>query len=276
MIPQITSLFVYPVKSMGAVGLECAELNEGGFRYDRQWMMVDENGRFVSQREIRALSLMHCHLTDHHLELRFEGKGSVAVSLDAVESEPVPVQVWDEKCWAVEESREAHDFLSACFGASFRLVRMSTQRPRLLEPAFINHSSHRVHMHFGDSQPLHLCSLDSLAELNSRLQQPIPVSRFRPNIVVQGLPPFHEDRLQSFTCRGTRFRFAKQTGRCVMIGIDQTTSAQNSEPLEVLASYRKHGHRIAFGCYFIHDAVGSSLHVGDSLEECHFVDLISA
>ncbi|WP_433705359.1 MOSC domain-containing protein [Paraburkholderia sacchari] len=244
----IRALFVYPVKSCGAIALDRAQLEAKGLLWDRHWMVVDENGRFVSQREIAAMArivpafveggvrLMMTDL-DAPLDLSFTPRGNEA---------RMQVTVWKDAFEALDEGDEAARWFSQALGVAVRLVRFAPDVTRHASNQWTNDED--VPTQFADGFPLLVASEASLADLNARLAAkgaaPVPMSRFRPNIVVDGVDAFDEDFIDTLSIDGGGIvlRFAKPCARCPITTIDQRTGERDvqwpAEPLDTLAAFR--------------------------------------
>ena len=198
--PCISSLHIYPVKGMRGISLDHAELTPEGLRHDRRWMVVRSDGRFVSQREEPRLALFETRLDEAGVGLALEGHGTVRIPLGAAGDETTSVRIWRDLCEARDEGPEVSRWLTMALASPepLRLVRMATgfRRPQSQPERFGADTS----TYFADAAPFLVTSEASLEALNRDLQsrslQPVPMDRFRPNIVVSGLAPFAEHELQ--------------------------------------------------------------------------------
>lgn len=259
MSATVAGLFVYPVKSLGGIAVERYELDEFGPHLDRRWMVIDGAGAFQTQRWRPRMALIRTALTEH---------GSVRLTAPGMEELIVPpgggrsreVTVWKDTCRAEGCGAEADQWLSTFLGGVCRMVYMpdSTVRPiGRAAPA-------PGRVSFADAYPLLLLSEASLADLNSRLDEPLPMNRFRPNIVVGGVPAFAEDGWRGFAAGDVRFAVTKQCVRCVLTTIDQETAAGGVEPLRTLATYRRVADGVVFGVNLAHGGPGRIV-LGDSV-----------
>lgn len=259
----ITHLFIYPVKSCAAISLPEAELDEYGFRYDRAWMITDSEGNFLTQREVRSLALVQPSLDAESLHLQLPDGSLYTLPLQREDAEYRRVQVWEDSVEAMDEGDDVAAFLSDTLQTPCRLVRMTERSQRYISP---NYARNNDRVHFGDAQPLHLMNSASLAELNGRLDTPVPMNRFRANIVVEGAAAFAEDNWQKLGINGIDFDVPKATARCVVTTIDQQTGQSGSEPLRTLAQFRKQGNKTLMGVYLLHHQKQGVLRQGDSVE----------
>jgi uncharacterized protein YcbX len=228
----VTALYVYPVKSMKGIGLGQATLTSRGLLNDRSWMVVGPDGRFVTQRNQPRLGLVHTRLEADGVALERDGHGSVTLPYEAVEGDHVETQVWGDACDTVDQGAEVSEWLTQAIGSPvpLRVVRMAPEftRPQNQPERYGADTS----TYFADSAPFLLASEDSLAELNRVLaaqgHAPVPMNRFRPNIVVRGLEPFAEHRVTDLAGPGWRLRLADPCERCIVTTINQETALRDT------------------------------------------------
>ncbi|TLF51945.1 MOSC domain-containing protein [Halomonas urmiana] len=275
---KITQLTIYPVKSLRGIPLERAELTERGLAHDRQWMVVDDIGRFVTQRQLPGMARIGVRLTDEALVLEHPAAAPLAIPLDRADQPRLPVYVWDDLCQALDEGIDAAAWLGAVLGdfkgSGLRLVRFAPDQRRGVEPHFLA-PGELAHTAFADGYPFLVVSEGSLAEVNCRLQAkglaPVPMERFRPSIVVDAAEPFAEDGWGELSLHegAVRLGLRKPCQRCKITTVDQTTGeiAVPGEPLRTLVEMNT---RRAPGGYFGQNAIlltgsGRTLAVGDAL-----------
>jgi len=262
----VSRLFVYPVKSLGGVEVDGAEVEARGFRHDRRWMLVDEEGVFLSQRRFPRMALVSVRIVwDDGLLLDAPGMPTLPVPFGTGGAGTVDVTVWGDAVRAAPVGAEADAWFERFLGARCRLVYMPEGSVRQVEPAYALAGDKAS---FSDGFPYLLLSQASLDDLNARMEEPLPVDRFRPNIVVEGCGPYDEDRWGRVTLGGLPFRVAKPCSRCAITTTDQRTAQRGKEPLKTLATYRKRGGAVYFGQNLIPDSTGA-LSVGDPLEVTH-------
>jgi len=245
---HLSEINIYPVKSLGGISLKSAAVERRGLQYDRRWMLVDEQGTFLTQREISQMALLGTAIEPPHLVV-FEKKNPVSRVLVPLEvmSGDLPqmmVEVWGDECAAQQMPPEISDWFSGVLGEKMYLVQMpdTTRRPaddRYAPPGHV--------VSFADGFPFLIIGQASLDDLNSRLAQPLPMSRFRPNFVFTGGQPFEEDGWSDFRIGDVAFRGVKPCARCIIPTTDQDTAARAAEPLKTLATYRQSGPKILFG-----------------------------
>ena len=245
----IASLFVYPVKSCRGIALLQARLTPRGLQFDREWMVVSPEGRYLTQREAPRLALVGTALHDDHLELSAPGLPPLAVPLKrAARSVSVEVTIWRDHVLAVDEGQAAADWLGEHLQRDVRLVRFDDARPRPTDAAWSQGLDGTSA--FSDGYPVLVLSRASLDDLNARLPSPLPVDRFRPNVYLDGCAPYAEDAISGLESEQMRLRIVKPCTRCVITTTDQATALlQGDEPLRTLKTYRWDGalHGVKFG-----------------------------
>ncbi|MET0395027.1 MAG: MOSC N-terminal beta barrel domain-containing protein [Chitinophagaceae bacterium] len=260
---RVSELFVYPVKSLGGISLPAAELTDRGFRYDRRWMLVDEQHRFLTQRQYPQMALLQPVITGEGIRIHNRQDAGEKILLPFTASgETLDVQIWDDRCSAVAVGRVADEWFSRALQMNCRVVFMPDESLRRVDPAYALHGND--FSAFSDDYPLLLISQASLDDLNSRLAAPLPMDRFRPNMVITGSHPYEEDEMAHFTIRGIDFYGVKPCSRCVVTTIDQQTGEKQPEPLRTLASYRRRNNKILFGQNVLCNQPGT-VQVGDAV-----------
>lgn len=245
----ITSLTIYPVKSLAGISLNSAKLENRGFKYDREWMVVTEGGQFLTQRELAPMALIQTAILDHTLRLTMPLGDSVEVPLSIdkaqVDAKVMTVKVWNDTCQAIDQGDEAADLLSRNLEKKVRLVRMEPSFKRMVDQKYANSPDNIVS--FADGFPVLVISDESLAELNRRLEYPLPMNRFRPNTTIGGSAPFAEDSWSEITIDNVKLSLVKPCARCQITTIDQDTAEASQEPLKTLSFFRKENGKIMFG-----------------------------
>lgn len=269
---RITGLHVYPIKGCRGIAVDSARVAATGFEHDREWLITRPDGRFMTQREEPRLALIETALIEKQspaataLRLRVPGGAELQVSSSAPGRE-VEVAIWKDSCAAFDAGDEAAEFLTGYLGSPVRLVRFDARRKRASNPEWT--PGIEALNQFSDGFPWLLASEASLDELNSRLEHKLPMNRFRPNIVVSGLPPFGEDQLHDLTAGALRLRRAKGCTRCIVTTTDQATGLRDGkEPLQALAKFRfdRELKGVVFGQNMILiEGVGAQLRVGQEL-----------
>jgi hypothetical protein len=241
---SIARLFVYPVKSCAGVEVPEVLLTETGLEFDRAWMVVDEQGNFVSQRELPRMALIRPQLKTYEMILRAPGMLALHIALDAVE-EPTRVKVWSDEVAAYDMGATAAQWFSDFLGAKLRLVRFDPEHQRLSSKTWTGDID--AQNQFSDGFAVLVTSEESLAGLNERLvaggHAAVGIERFRPNIVLAGLSAHDEDRLDLLelaTPQGlARLKLVKPCARCPIPNIDPATAISSPEVSDTLQSYRQ-------------------------------------
>ncbi len=239
---RIERLFVYPVKSCAGVELQEAVLTETGLDLDRAWMVVDEAGEFVSQRELPRMALVRPQLKVHEVVLRAPGMLALHLQIDAVEA-PARVRIWDDEVGAYDMGPIAAQWFSDFLGRKLRLVRFDPDHRRLSSRKWTGELE--APNQFSDGFPLLVASQASLELLNDKLaaqgHAPVGMERFRPNIVLSGIEAHDEDRVAMFEIAAdapVRLQPVKPCGRCPIPDIDPATAEVGTAVGATLRTYR--------------------------------------
>jgi uncharacterized protein YcbX len=272
-MPRIASLHIYPVKSCRGIDLDRARVTSTGLEWDRRWMIVDSSDRFVTQATNPRLATITTAIADGALRLSADGHPVLVVDPRA-DGAVHRVQVWKDTCSGIDAGDEAAAWLSRVLGDGLRLLRIDERVPRLASPKNAGSGSP---LNFADAYPVLLLSRESLAELNRRLPAPIPMNRFRPNVVIEGITAHAEDQFADFRAGGVALRGVKHCVRCVVTTTDQRDGSRDprQEPLRTLKNYRhdRKLHGVTFGQYCtVAAGVGEVLEAGAPLSlEAHQV-----
>jgi uncharacterized protein YcbX len=234
----VQGLYVYPVKSCAGVDLREAAVEKLGFKHDRRWMVVDEAWEFLTQRTEPRLALVRVNVEGDALVLEaLEAPGMERLRVPVPErgAASVRARVWKDQVNAVDCGPEAAAWFSRWLGRTARLVTVGDDFIRPVNP---KHARPGDFVGFADGFPLLVATTASLADLNARLEQPVPMDRFRPNIVIDGADAWAEDAWKRIRIGGLTMRVAKPCARCVITTTDQKTAARGVEPLRTLATFR--------------------------------------
>jgi Uncharacterized Fe-S protein len=239
---RIARLFIYPVKSCAGVELSEALLTETGLDLDRAWMVVDEQGEFVTQRQLPRMALVRVQLKHHEVVLRAPGMLALHLSIDGVE-QPAKVRIWDDEVDAFDMGAIAAQWFTDFVGRKLRLVRFDPDYRRLASPRWTGGTEAQTQ--FQDGFPLLVLSEGSLHELNRRLAAgghgAVGIERFRPNIVLAGLEAQDEDRLDVIRIAAdeeVQLRPVKPCTRCPIPDIDPATAEIDPQVSDTLRTYR--------------------------------------
>lgn len=245
---QLSEIWIYPVKSLAGISLQESKVAIRGLEHDRRWMLVDPDGKFVSQREIPGLALLNTKIESDHLVVfeKNRPESGIRIPFHGVSNRTSKgmVEVWSARCRAELYPEEINAWFSDITGAPLRLVHMPEQGKRATDGRYAPKGQY---VSFADAFPFLLLSTASLDDLNSRLKLPVPMNRFRPNFVCTGMQPFEEDTLVDFSIGSSHFRAVKPCARCIMTTIDQDRAVLSKEPLKTLTSYRRDGNKVLFG-----------------------------
>jgi hypothetical protein len=263
MVIKVSELNFYPIKSCGGTTVDTADLALRGIAHDREWLIVDESNKFITQREIPALCLIKPVLSDSTSGLSLSAPGMPPIEVPLTKTAGQRrVTVWSATCRADDQGDAIAAWLSRYLGVKCRLVRMADDYKRQVDQRYAKRKTDQVG--FADDFPLLLISEESLADLNSRLAEPLPMNRFRPNIVVSGCEAFAEDQWKTIRIGEILFDVVKPCARCVITTIDQTNAHKGLEPLKLLAQYRNSRNRLLFGQNIVHQSAGQ-VRLGDLL-----------
>jgi hypothetical protein len=269
---HISALFIYPVKSLRGLSVPFADVDSLGFRGDRRFLVVDEGGRFLTQRSLPRMALIATALDATHLTLSVGPDVSIRVAGAPDPTAPLrPVSIWKSENLLAEDCGEpVAAFLSEFLGIRCRLVRIGTAFSRPILKAVARPGETFT---FADAFPLLVIGEASLGDLNDRLaaqgDEALPMNRFRPNLVVTGCPAFAEDTWMRFQAGNVVFRAGGPCIRCIMTTTNQDTGARDgAEPLRTLATYRRDEHapaEVKFGQNLLHETKSGTVRVGDRL-----------
>ncbi|HEU5079924.1 MAG TPA: MOSC N-terminal beta barrel domain-containing protein [Opitutaceae bacterium] len=265
---ELSGLYIFPVKGCRGYSVPSAEIDELGFVGDRRFMIIDEAGNFISQRNVPALATLAPQYVDHALELSCGTSKSPRAALRADHPVEHVVSVWSSHGLIAEDcGDEIAQWLSDTLHRTLRLVRIGAAFNR---PVLKTAASPTDRVNFADACPFLVISEASLDELNQRIiargEQPVPMDRFRPNVVVRGVEAFAEDRWKRFFIGQVPFRSAGPCARCIVTTTDQQTGERSKEPLRTLATYRRAANSpgdVNFGQNVIHEKLAGTLRVGD-------------
>lgn len=260
----VSQLYFYPVKSCAGTALSVAEIGPRGIKYDRQWMVVDEAGDFLTQRELARMALIKPFIDEQSGELKLNAPAMMefALSLNAG-GQRVPVRVWDDDCQALDQGNEAAAWFSRFLNLKVRLVKFDCEFTRQVSQKYAKRVDDQVG--FADGFPFLLLTEASLSNLNQRLSEALPMNRFRPNIVLSGTEPFAEDTWKKIAINGIEFDVVKPCARCVITTVNQDSGIASAEPLKTLASFRRSDGKVLFGQNLTHASEGK-IEIGNTVD----------
>ena len=286
---QVSQLNIYPIKSLRGIALSEALVEKRGLRYDRRWMLTDRGGMFFTQREVPKMASIEVRLESGQLIVESESAGKLNIPFEPDRGSRQNVTVWQSEVQGLVYNGIVSEWFSDVLKRSCQLVLMPDTSERHVSEKF---DSGNDIVSFADGYPLLLIGEGSLANLNERLHDlyrdeeygeklPLPMDRFRPNLVVKGSEPFEEDRWARIRVGEAIFRVVKPCARCVMTTVDQVRGEfDGKEPLRTMASFRmakdvfpdtfeslgQTANAVLFGENLIPENPGVSVHVGDPIE----------
>lgn len=258
---KISELYYYPIKSCAGWKVNSAELTATGFAHDREFVIATPAGRFMTQREFPRMALIQPHITDSTLTLSAPTMQPLSLPI-IQQGDPQAVTVWRSTVQAIDQGNGAAQWLSQFLQAELRLFTMQAGVERKINPAFAQGSNDIVS--FADGYSILVIAQASLDNLNSKLAEPMPMTRFRPNIVVTGCDHHAPDRWRHITIGNIPMTGAKPCARCAVTTVDPSTGIKGKEPLTTLATYRKFPNGVMFGMNLIQHKLGT-LTVGDAI-----------
>jgi uncharacterized protein YcbX len=257
----VSEINIYPVKSFAGLSLESVNLDRFGPANDRRWMLVDEQGLAITQRDQPLLACVKTQLCPAGLLLKI-GDDHIEVMIPGASAQKHRVTVWDDEVDALDCGNDVALWLSSQLALTARLVYMPDDSIR---PVDGNYAQSGETVGFADGFPLLLISQASLDDLNSRLENPVPMNRFRPNLVVSGCDAFAEDTWKRIRVGSMEFDVAKPCERCVVPSIDQRTGEKDRAINRMLASFRRREGKIYFGQNLLYRGAGI-LHLSSPVE----------
>jgi uncharacterized protein YcbX len=275
---HISEINIYPVKSLKGIGLGEARVTKRGFESDRRWMITDDAGKFFTQRELPKMATISIAIEHKSLRFSAPGTGDLNVTARPGTGESGQVQVWTSLCAAEFYGEPVSGWFSDVLGTKCRLAYMPEETKRGINPLF---NTGEDIVSFADGYPFMALGEGSLADLNSRLDAPLPMDRFRPNLVIGGSESYAEDRWKRVRIGDTIFRGTKPCARCSITTVDQASGLfAGKEPLRTLAGYRMAkqvmpeayaamgmgANDVLFGQNLVPENAGKMVRIGDEVE----------
>ena len=260
---RLSGLFVYPIKACGGIALEQADVVERGLAFDRRYMLVDRTGTFITQREVPRLCLATTAFERDSIVVSAPGAAALALPRalgPGADFERHVYQVWASFGNALRHP-EGSRWFSEFLNDEVSLVYMPDSERRDVNPARARPGDI---VSFADGYPMLLISEASLSDLNARLEAPLEMRRFRPNLVISECAPYAEDAFEAVQIGAVSLRAVKRCDRCVVTTIDPETGTRGKEPLRTLSHYRLQDNKVWFGMNLIHDGSGT-LRIGDAV-----------
>ncbi|MEP6571249.1 MAG: MOSC N-terminal beta barrel domain-containing protein [Gemmatimonadota bacterium] len=261
---RLQSLHVYPIKSAGGFTVDGWDADEFGLRYDRRWMLISPDGTFITQRDLPGMALLRTEIELPMLTVNAPGASTLRIPLEPAGVAELTVRVWKDRCAALLPSPEADAWFSEVLRYPCRLAYLQGGTLRPVDPSY---TKVQRRVSFADAFPFLIIGMGSLDDLNQRLVHPVPMNRFRPNLVVSGGGPFAEDGWETIRIGSLEFDLVKPCARCLVPTTDQATGMRHArqEPLRTLATYRRQKGMVMFGQNALHSGPGR-LNAGDEVE----------
>ncbi|HOX81703.1 MAG TPA: MOSC domain-containing protein [Chryseolinea sp.] len=241
---KLSEIWVYPIKSLGGISLQESRVLEKGLQHDRRWMLVDETGKFMTQRDHPQMALFKLSIYPEKLKITY-GDQSIDLSFaHPTTMDLLKVTIWDDSVLACEVSASHSEWFSTLLNIKCKLVLFPEGNSRPVDPRYkVNDEQ----VSLADGYPFLIIGQRSLDNLNEKLEDTLPMNRFRPNIVFTGGEPHEEDTWRNFTIGSNRFVGVKPCARCAVPTINQDTAEKGIEPSKTLATYRRQENKILFG-----------------------------
>ena len=261
---KITGIYIYPIKSLGGISLQSSLVEERGLQYDRRWMLVDEQNKFITQRLHPKMALLKVEINNDLLTIKHKQNKLSPLTLLPLpyDDEEINVQIWNDNVTALKYSSDANDWFTEAIGFKCCLVYMPDSTKRKVNPKYANCKL----VGFADGYPFLIIGKESLDDLNKRLEEPLPMNRFRTNFVFSGGNPFDEDNWKTIKIGNLVFHSTKPSARCVITTIDQNTGTKGKEPLKTLATFRQKDNKVMFGMNLFAEVPGK-VNVGDEIKQ---------
>ena len=252
---MVTHLYIYPIKSLGAVSLSESVMEKEGLRGDRRFMLVDAAGQFITQRTRPELTRFTLRESPGGFIVKDAETGlEKELTWEPALGEWVPVEIWEDQLTAREVLEDWSAWFSTALSEELKLVRISSEKPRVMKAKYQTELAKNTS--FADSLPLLLVSKGSYAALQERMVEPIDQLRFRPNIIVSSSEPFVEDTWAELKIGEVSLSGAKPCARCPLVNVDPLTGESDKKLLKTLASFRTLNHKVYFGQQFVPISVG--------------------
>jgi uncharacterized protein len=259
----LSEINTYPIKSLGGISLQSSEVEERGLKYDRRWVLVDESNTFFTQRDFPEMALINVSIENDGLKLGHKTKNinTLFVSFDFEHSIKDEIVIWDDTVTGEFYTGEIDEWFSEIVGIKCHLVKMPESTKRIVDESY---AMNKI-VSFADAYPFLIIGQASLGDLNSRMEVPLPMNRFRTNFVFTGGDPFEEDTWKKFKIGNVIFQAVKPCARCVITTTNQETAERLHEPLLTLSKYRKIDNKVMFGMNLVCESTGQ-ITIGDKIE----------
>lgn len=261
---DLSAIYRYPIKSAQGHSLDTVVVDRFGVSGDRRWMLIDDAGLFYSQRRLPQMALLEVVSIEGGLRLGLAGE-TIELEIPGGQHNEVSATVWEHTMLARSADDRINTWLSERLGEDLRLVFFPPDANRPVDPAYLPDPEQQQQVSFADGFPLLIITQESLDDLNTRLPEPVPMDRFRPNLVIAGATPYAEDGWRRLRVGSTTLAIVKPCSRCAIPSINQQTAERDPDINRVLADYRRRDGVIYFGMNAVVTA-GESFAVGDTVE----------
>src|SRR6187549_2630907 len=258
---KLSEIWIYPIKSLGGISLQQSQVFEKGLQHDRRWMLVDGNGQFMTQRIYPQMALFKLSFDGEGLRITFGNHTNHLPFIHPPIIDLMKVTIWDDSVLACEVSEAHSSWFSILLGIKCKLVFFPEGNSRPVDPRY---KVNNEHVSLADAYPFLIIGQETLNNLNEKLEEALPMNRFRPNFVFTGGQPHEEDTWRNFIIGSNRFVGVKPCARCVLTTVNQDTAEKGVEPLKTLSTYRKEGSKVLFGQNLVALDQGH-VHVGDHI-----------
>jgi uncharacterized protein len=259
----LEEIWIYPIKSLPGISLNNAKLATKGFQWDRRWMLVDENGLFITQRKQHELALLKVEWTNDGFKIddRRAPHRSCFLPIHEVKGANIQVTVWDDEVEAQIVDPLISEWFSQFLGFPCHLVKMDEKAARKISSKYaVNEET----VSFADAMPYLIAGQSALQYLNEKLEVPVTMQRFRPNLIFSGGDAFAEDLWETIQIGKAHFKVTKPCARCVLVNVDPNTAEVAQEPLKTLNTFRNFNGKVMFGQNLIWIS-GDEVKVGDQI-----------
>lgn len=240
---RLEEIIIYPIKSLGKISVKVSEARIRGLKYDRRMMLTDSKGTFLSQRNVPEMARFNMSIEDGGFLVQHE-RGEILIPFNPISKNSRKVTIWDDRFTAPVAEDQFNRWFSDQLNLECQLILMDEHT---LRPVHHKYAVANEHVSYADGFPYLIIGTGSLEDLNEKLKIPVPMDRFRPNLVISTDVPFKEDELDVFQIGEATFKRVKPCSRCVITTTDQLTGIRSKEPLKTLSKYRKYDQNIFFG-----------------------------
>ncbi len=258
----LNEILIYPIKSLAGISVSKWEVVETGLKYDRKFMLIDNEQQFLSQRHLPKMALIQTQLIQNQLILSAPQQDDFILNLEPQGGEIIHSTIWNDICAARSISNTVDEWFSDFLGKSCKLVYMPDETIRQVDQNFAQFNDQTA---FSDGFPFLIIGENSLANLNQAMKLNLEMARFRPNLVIADSSAYAEDSWRKIKIGTIEFRLPKPCSRCAIPAINPKTAEISKEPLTTLNRLRKWNNKIYFGQNALHNQTGF-LQIGDEVE----------